>query len=283
MGINLYVSSLAFPGMKAEEMISIARENDLALEFSSGLSYREDMESVYIHADVKRLPHNYFPAPEIPFVLNLASSNDGIRRKSIEHCKMGLRLAKYSDAPFFAAHAGFCIDPDPQELGRKLDITYGYDKDLHRSFFLESIAEVLRVADDLQVNFLIENNVIAGFNYRDGENPLLCCESSEISWLFENIKHERLGLLLDTAHLKVSCNTLGKKLIEELDLISRYIKGIHHSDNNGDSDDNLSLTREYWFLNYVREFSGIPQVLEVKNLSAMEIKEQFKLLQTVWN
>src|SRR5690606_29507232 len=157
---------------------------------------------------VKRMPHNYFPAPEIPFVLNLASENDNIRRKSVDHCKNGLRLAKQSNSPFFAAHAGFCLDPDPRDLATELSPRDSFDREKHYRYFLQSVDEILAEADTLEVDFLIENNVIATFNLtKTGANPLLLCEHAEIQWLFSSIPNKRLGLLLDTAHLKVSCNT----------------------------------------------------------------------------
>ena len=280
---NIYISSLAFKGMDAETMIAVARENDWALEFSSGMTYRDDMEKLYMNSDIKRLPHNYFPVPRIPFVLNLASADDKIRSKSIDHCKNGLKLAKYSAAPFFSAHAGFCIDPKPQELGKRIAVTEHYNKETHKKIFIESIIEILDTADDLSMDFLIENNVIAGFNYVNGNNPLLCCESSEIRWLYESITHTRFGLLLDTAHLKVSCNTLGKNIDHELGLIQLYIRAIHHSDNDGKKDDNLALSKEYWFLKNIKFFNQLPQVLEVKDLSVSEIKQQLKILQNIWN
>ena len=280
---SIYVSSLAFLGMNEEEIISIAIENNLAIEFSSGLKYRPDMEEMYLNAAIKRMPHNYFPAPEVPFVLNLASENKGIRELSIRHCINGLKLAKYARSPFFAAHAGFCVDPSAVELGKKITIRKDYNKIKNREIFLESISKILSVANDLNIDFLIENNVLAAFNFENGSNPLLCCESSEIAWLFDSIKDHRLGLLLDTAHLKVSCKTLNLDLKEELMSIIPYIKGLHHSDNDGEKDDNNPISEEYWFLDYMKLFLNLPHVLEVKSIAINDIKAQLKILQSLWN
>ena len=43
---NIYISSLAFWGSTPENMISEAKDNDFAIEFSSGLPFREDMETI---------------------------------------------------------------------------------------------------------------------------------------------------------------------------------------------------------------------------------------------
>ena len=210
---NIYISSLAFWGSTPENMIREAKYNNFAIEFSSGLPFRDDMEEIYYKAEIKKMPHNYFPAPKVPFVLNLASKDKLIRERSIEHCIHGLRMSKKSGASFFSAHAGFCIDPNPAELGNQLEISGDFDIEYHKSLFLKSVMKILKESNQLKTDFLLENNVITRFNLtNEGRNPLLFCESSDILWLFKEITDKRLGLLLDTAHLKVSCATLNKDL-----------------------------------------------------------------------
>jgi len=276
---DIYISSLTLMNKSPEEIIRIAKDNDFFLEFSSGMPFSNDMEKLYIEAAIKKMPHNYFPAPEIPFVLNLASLNDKIRNQSVEHCIKGLHLAKQANASFFSAHAGFCIDPHPFELGKKINYIPFFNKDLHKQLFLESVKKVLKEATQLNIQFLIENNVIASFNIVEGENPLLCCESKEIKWLFNAIDNKRLGLLLDTAHLKVSCETLGLKKDDEIKAIEQYVKAIHHSDNDGLVDNNQLMDSNYWFLSHLNKFSSLTHVIEVKNIDIDTIKQQIKLLQ----
>lgn len=276
---NIYVSSLAFTGIHLLEIVSICKKEGFALEFSSGLSYSSDMEEIFLGADIKKIPHNYFPAPEPPFVLNLGSKDRKIRSLSIQHCLNGLRLSKLANAPFFSAHAGFCIDPSPSELGQKISYEPFYEKQEHVQLFFESLQIILEEARRLGIDFLIENNVIAPFNLDSkGGNPLLCCDSTGIQEIFNGLQHERLGLLLDTAHLKVSAATLNLILKDELSAISHFIKAIHHSDNNGTLDTNDKLTDEYWFFNFLPKFKMLPHVLEVKNISPSTIHEQLQLL-----
>lgn len=280
---NIYISSVAFSGCSVEDMIATAVENDFNIEFSSGMSYRSDMESIYLNAPLKKLAHNYFPAPLEPFVINLASSNPVIRERSVEHCINGLRISKESGSPFFAAHAGFCIDPGASELGQPLTIDRNFDKALHWSIFLESVNRILSEAEILQTDFLIENNVIAPFNYHHKTNPLLCCESNDITDLFNAISHPRLGLLLDTAHLKVSCITLGLDMEQELEKIKPYISALHHSDNDGHADTNAPLDDTYWFLPHIKAYNNKVQVIEVKKLTTEEMHKHIKLLQYAAN
>ena len=281
--IELYISSIAFTGVTVEGMLDIVAKNGWALEFSSGIPFRDDMEALYLNSKIKRMPHNYFPAPEIPFVLNLASTDESIRQQSEQHCIRGLELAKKSNSPFFAAHAGFCIDPNPHELGKKINFKDDFDREINKEVFIASVRKVLKAADDLGIDFLIENNVIAEFNLTNKTNPLLCCDALEINWLFDTVKHNRLGLLLDTAHLKVSCMTLSKTIDHQFSEIQKNIKGIHHSDNDGKVDSNMPLTEQYWFLKYKDAFETLPQVLEVKGLTVEQIRKQINILNEIWN
>lgn len=276
---KIYISTLAFLGKTPQQIANIATENSFNIEFSSGMPYDENMEDFFIKTPIKnKLPHNYFPAPKIPFVLNLASSNEDIRNTSIRHCINGIKLAKAVNAPFFSAHAGFCIDPDPNELGKKINYSANFNKEEHWKLFFDSLNTILKSAEENEIDFLIENNVIAPFNLQDDLNPLLCCESDDINFLFSNVKSKRLFILLDTAHLKVSCTTLKLDLNQELVKIEKYIKGIHHSDNDGLSDTNESLDESYWFLPYMNKFEHLVNVLEVKRLSISEIEQNIKIL-----
>ncbi len=279
MKSNIYVSSIAFSNSSIKDIINICEENKFNLEFSSGLPYKEDMDLIYLNSKLKRMVHNYFPAPKTPFVINLASEDKLIRQKSIDHCKKCIALTKKSEAPFFAVHAGFCIDPDPLELGKIIDVKSNYNKEVNKYFFLESIRDILSFAEDFQVKILIENNVIAPFNYENQGNFLLCTSYDEIKWFFETIDNKNIGLLLDTAHLKVSCKTLGLNLNKEFEKIKPYIKAFHHSDNDGTVDNNMKLTLDYWFLEYIEEFKEYIHVLEVKDLKELEIIEQLKFIE----
>ncbi len=283
MNNNIYISTVAFAGKDADDIINTACENNWAIEFSSGLPYMANMEEIYLSAPVKKIPHNYFPAPAEPFVLNLASKNEVIRKRSIQHCINGLHLAKKSNAPFFAAHAGFCIDPDPSELGRQLIFNVDFTKQHNWQFFLDSIKEILDVAAEIDVQFLVENNVITAFNLVKNINPLFCCESTDIVALFNLVNNPYFGLLLDTAHLKVSCVTLDLNRDVELKKIKSYIKGIHHSDSDGKVDNNQLLKADYWFLPFMKEYKNNIHVIEVKNLNIKEIKEHINLLEQYAN
>ena len=278
-GITIGISTLAFCKKNREDIVALAKKNDWMIEFSSSFSYQEDMSDYFTGINIKRLAHNYFPAPKEPFVINLASTDEEIRRRSIEHCIQGLRLSKKSGAPCFSAHAGFCIDPEPFQLGKQLEVNIAIDRNLNWKLFLDSVQIILSEAEHLGLLFLIENNVTAKFNLReDGQEVLFCSRPEEMIQLIKEIDSERFGLLLDTAHLKVSSKALNFDMNGAVEKVKSLVKYVHHSDNDGAKDTNQSIAVDYWFLPWMQEFSQCIHILEVKDIDTDEIKNQLNLL-----
>jgi sugar phosphate isomerase/epimerase len=277
--MQIAISTVAFRGQSMGEIIEIAKKEHWMIEFSSGMPYSSNLMDQYLNADIPRMLHNYFPPPEKPFVLNLASKDESIHKKSIQHCKQGLFLAKKTNGPYYSAHAGFCGDPKPEELGHTIKFDPNFDRELYWQNFIQAIGEILDYANELDVDFLIENNVCAKFNVVGANrNPLLCADPEEIKKLFTDIKHPRLGLLLDTGHLQVSANTLEFDKYEAVQEMTSLIKGIHHSENNGVVDNNEKLDYDYWFLKFMNAFSDLIHVLEVKDLERHTILDQINIL-----
>jgi sugar phosphate isomerase/epimerase len=277
--MEFYASTTVFRRTPIEELIGRARAAGLALEFSSGIPFHAGMKEIFLRCDLKRLPHNYFPAPAEPFVLNLASLDPAIRRRSVEHCRQGLELASESGAPFFSVHAGLCLDPDPSQLGHQLDVERPFQREKNWAAFLDSLSGLIREADDLGVGLLVENNVLASFNLpSSGQNPLLCVDPAECLRLLREVDHTRLGLLLDTAHLKVSSGTLGFSAAEGVQALAPFVQALHHSDNDGLTDSNQAISASYWFLQWMPLFSQAVHVLEVHDQHEEQIKAQRELL-----
>ena len=276
---KIYLSTIAFNDNIKDTYNSCLNLN-IGIEFSSGIQYNSENINTFKRTKGPKLSHNYFPAPKTDFVLNLASKNEIIRKKSIDHCIFNLELCYEEQTDFYAAHAGFCLDPNPNQLGKKISSSSSSSKEKHFDIFLKSVNEIILHAKKLDIIFLIENNVLSNENWiaNKARNPFLCCSSDEIVKLFESIDSNNFGLLLDTAHLKVSSKSLSLNLDEEYVKIKKYIKAIHHSDNEGLEDTNSILSKKYWFLDYMTNHYDLPNVIEVKNLSIEQLKTQLDLL-----
>ena len=62
---------------------------------------------------------NYFPIPRESFVVNIASLNNLIRKKSINHIKNAIDFCNIIDAKLYTFHPGFLTDPNGSNIGIK--------------------------------------------------------------------------------------------------------------------------------------------------------------------
>ena len=149
-----YVSTLCFSGKPISEILYKADINNFNLEFSSGLPYDPNNIKFFNNFNNNfKLIHNYFPAPKVPFVINLASENKEIRELSLNHCLKNIELSAKNNIDFYAAHAGFCIDPEPNKLGKFIEVEKTFQRSKHIDIFLESLNKILTFAESLKVNF----------------------------------------------------------------------------------------------------------------------------------
>jgi sugar phosphate isomerase/epimerase len=208
----------------------------------------------------KKLIHNYFPAPKLPFVINLASTNQDILKQSIEHCKQNILRTSKLKLPFYAVHAGFCLDPQIVDLGKKIISKEKINRKINMEIFMESLKELLEYSNKNNVELSIENNVISKENYESNyhQNIFLCTDYNEIKNIMDEFKHMNLGILLDTGHLKVSSMTLNL--------------------DDGLTDLNSKIDHSYWFLPFMKDLNVVAHVVEVKNIIPKIVLNQIQIL-----
>ena len=210
--------------------------------------------SATYQADLLALPqeltlqvHNYFPPPANPFVLNLASNDEAIAEQSVRHVRTAMRLAVLLRNPVYSFHAGFRINPQVADLGKKLSRYNLIDRDVALELFGERVAALAEEGRREGVTLLIENNVLNLTNLEVyGEDPLLLTHSDEIASFMVSMP-SNVGLLLDVAHLKVSATSLEFDLIHAHETLKKWIRGYHLSDNDGTADSNEQIHSDSWF------------------------------------
>ena len=206
--------------------------------FSDVLTKLKDLENQGLNIQI----HNYFPVPENPFVLNLASKDDLISKLSIDHCMNAIKLAANLKLKRFSVHAGFCIDPSTKELGKpfnRKNLIQNRDSFLDR--FIKRVKLLKRFADNLGVDLYIENNVSIVENIFDGKPLLLASNYEEI----KNIRDlTNVKILIDTGHLIVSANSLGLNEREELEKVKGLANAYHLSSNNRLRDQNKPIKND---------------------------------------
>ena len=211
------------------------------IELSGGTdfynNYINDLIELKNQFGLTYLIHNYFPPPKDHFVLNLASLDDDIFNKTINHFKKSIEAAKVLGVNKIGLHAGFLIDPSVSELGNPFKTGILNDRVKAIDRFCKGYNQILEFAGDIEV--YIENNVISQRNFSNfGMNPFLLTNYEAYLELKKIID---FPLLFDVAHLKVSCNTLNLNFRHELEQLFSLSDYIHISNNDGFTDSNKNI------------------------------------------
>jgi sugar phosphate isomerase/epimerase len=223
--------------------------------------------------------HNYFPPPKLPIVLNLASLNEEVSKHSLAHCKKAMTWAKKLDSTIYSVHAGFLLDPNVKELGKKIHNRTLFDRDQALEKFIANIYKLSHFAESLGVDIFIENNVISYQNYQEfGDNPFLMATPEETKNIMAKVP-KNVGLLIDVAHLKVSANSLNFRPENMMEVCYPWIKAFHLSDNEGLADTNHAVTEDSWFWPYLKKGLNYYS-LEVYNVTPSFLVKQVELTAT---
>lgn len=257
-----YCSSSCFKFTKIKDLLEFCRTQDLnQIELSGNLEFDQTTATELIKAkDFFLLIHNYFPTPKEPFVLNMASANNSIRGKSVQHCQQAISLCQKLKIPFYSVHAGFLADLQPDDLGKKQAELPYIDRETGLKLFNDSVDQLL----NLKFPLLIENNVNSRENLVKGKNKLyLLAEPEETLQFFKHFNNSYLGLLVDLGHLNVSAQQLGFDKYKYLEILAPWIKAFHLSANNGIEDQGLVFSQDEWFMKTLNKFPNAAKIIEV--------------------
>jgi sugar phosphate isomerase/epimerase len=221
------------------------------------------------------LVHNYYPPSKQSFVINLASSNKLILKKSFNLAKRAINFSNRISAKYYSFHAGFLLDPKPNLLGKRLEKIRITNRDQAIHIFVDSIQKLNKYAKEKNVKLLIENNVITKKNLRIfKQNPLLMCDDVEVKKILSKLPND-VGLLLDVGHLNVSSKTLGFDRIKYIKSLKKKIIAAHLSENDGIEDLNSPIKKRSWFWKYIKNLEYY--TLEIKSKNIKTLKNQIEI------
>ena len=149
----------------------------------------------------------------------------------------------------YGFHAGFMINPKVSELGKKISYIDLTTKKKAIERFKQGLEHIS--SWEFATAPYVENNV---FSYANSkiyieQNPFLLCTYDDYMELQKIVK---FNLLLDVAHLKVSCATLCIPFLKELEKLLPYSNYLHLSDNDSRSDSNWAITSSTDYLDVLR-------------------------------
>tara|TARA_B100000963_G_scaffold140321_2_gene122215 strand:+ start:8754 stop:9602 length:849 start_codon:yes stop_codon:yes gene_type:complete len=276
----IYVSTGLIKNQSFDEIVSRFHKNGINnIELSGGLHDPKIFEKLsnYKNTKINFMLHNYFPPPKTPFTLNLATLNDDLYKNCKDHIINSIKISSKLGIKYYSFHAGYLIDPDPKELGKKIKKKKKNDETKATEKFLERLVFFSEFSKNEGVELLIENNVInkENFDTFDG-NPLLMTSIDQTENLVKNFP-ENVNILLDLAHLKVSANTLKFSASNYIKKFDNKIKAYHLSDNEGLYDTNDLITKDSWFWDYISRNKDY-YTLELNTFDINKIKKQIQIL-----
>ena len=220
--------------------------------------------------------HNYFPSYLRPFTFNLASTNPVIAEKSVRHAMRQIELAGSLGHSEVSFHAGYLIDPRPDELGKSMEPRPVLERSRGVDQFVKNLGLLNAHAEPLGVKLMIENNPLTKNHLETfGECPFLFVHTDEIVELLSHVGRN-VHLLLDVGHLKVSATTLGFSARDALSELNPLVLGYHLNENNGRTDENLCFDDSAWFRDFLdvsKEYVSV----EVIDPSLGELSKMWEL------
>jgi len=255
-----------------------------AVELGAGVrptSTPIDLESLATslrELEVSLLVHNYFPPQQVPFFLNLASRDDEIRARSVKMVEGGLTLSARLGASHYSVHGGWVTDPTG--VGRtSLILAEPIDSDAARTAgerFAYSVDHLLALAESLEVDLLIENNVCSP----ELVGKVLLASGEDFDRFLLRFRSERLGILVDLGHLRISAETLGFTPEAFVDEMAPHIRAFHAHDNDGKTDLHEPVQEGSWALGILRrpEFVDAIAVDEARFVSAAALARHVEFL-----
>ena len=252
----IYISSSSIKERNIIKVLEELRKNKInKIELSGGTDFNKNLEKDLLNYKEKykidfRL-HNYFPPPKKNFVVNIGSLDSEIYKQSLDHCLKAIKLSKKLKASKYAIHAGFLLDPNIKEigLGNQIKKDTFFDEQKSTQKMKEAWIIFMKEAEG-KVKLYLENNVISKTNFNNFKsNPFFLTNKSSYLKLKESFK---FNILLDLAHLKVSCKSLGLNFEEEANFLFNETDYIHLSGNDALEDTNHSVLSDSSVVNFLR-------------------------------
>ena len=283
----IYVSSSCIRNNNIAEIIcSLSEKGIRNIELSGGTEYYEgiedDLKILKQRYQLQYACHAYFPPPKVPFVVNLASCNDDIYKKSIEHYDNCIKLLKKINSDVLSIHAGFLVEIDKDEIGRKLSKPTVYDEDEAYDRFCYAYEELSGKCKKHNIKLYLENNVLSQENYKEFKehNYFMMTDCQSIMYMKKLIDFK---LLLDLGHLYVTSNTLGLDYGQECMCLKKYAEWIHISENSGIYDEHKTLKADSTILKEFCKMYNFNMDVTLETVGKMDdILESIKMIKSAY-
>ena len=224
--------------------------------------------------------HNYFPAPAEPFVLNIASENEDLRKRSVEFAVEALEFADQLDAVFYTLHPGFLSDPEiPETTRNNFDFDFSHQETTSEEaafeLMVDSLTEIVKRGKQYSVKLLIESE---GSLTNPGVSLL---EKPSQYQKFIKIFGADIGINLNVAHSYFSSVFFQYDLKRFLAEVKDQIKACELSHNDKFNDLHLPLSEQSHILEFLDYLPDCPRILEFRRATKQQIIDSVALMRSL--
>jgi sugar phosphate isomerase/epimerase len=267
---------------KISDILQQFKENGIFnVELGSNHSFEENFERIVRKHAFQYLVHNYFPIPKDSFIINIASLNDQIWQRSIDHIFRAIDFCECIDAGLYTFHPGFLSDPQGSNIdSSNYDFQFNDDSlriDNRSQAFgrlASAITEIIGYSKkkSVQIAFETEGSI-------SKKGHLLMQQPGEYKNFFKLFSPDEIGINLNLGHLNLASKAFGFSKDEFVNLISDYVVAFEMSHNNGVNDDHLPLVDNewYWGLISAPKFKKAYKILEFRESTIKQICESIEL------
>jgi sugar phosphate isomerase/epimerase len=248
----------------------------LMVEIGSNHCYEHDYSYVNDFS-FEYLVHNYFPIPESSFVVNIASLDETIHNRSIEHIKNSIEFCSEIGAKLYTFHPGFLTDPQgTNQTAQNYDFQWDAKSLMTKNYeeawgkMISAFNEIIPYAKKKQVDIAFETE--GSLHKKD---HLMMQTPKEYERLFKIFSSEEIGINLNIGHLILAANAFGFSYLQYVDQIEDYVVAMELSHNDGQEDQHLPLERVgwYWPLINDKRFENTFKILEFRNTKIERIQD----------
>ena len=267
----IYISTTYAPDQTAISDIleQCKKFNITKLELGSNHCYEANPSHITSQYDFSYLVHNYFPTPAKPFVVNIASLDDKIYHRSVNHLFHAIDFCEEIGAKLYTFHPGFLTDPtgtNPDHTNydfqfRQQDLrSTNYEKAFER--MVEAVSKAVDYSYQKGMCLAIETE--GSLTKRD---HLLMQRPEEFKHFSRIFSVNDIGINLNIGHLRLAAKAFGFKKEEFVDQISNCIVAMELSHNDGFEDEHRPLQENAWYWKLIcdNRFRSIPKILEFRD------------------
>jgi len=251
------------------------------LELGSNHIYQKNYKFILKH-DFNLLTHNYFPPLKKDFVINIASKNSPIRKKSINIIKKNIKFSKSIASKLYTFHPGFIDDPISKNIKNnnydfvwKKKLVNKKDYWLSWKLMISSIKEIIMYAKKMNQKIAFETE-----GSLNKKHLLLMQKPIEFDNFSKEVSFSHIGINLNLGHLNLASKAFNFSRLKFVEKIKKYIVAIEMSHNFRKNDDHLPLKKNAWYWKILNDnyFNKTFKILEVRNTSLKDLKKNLKII-----